>query len=142
MLGKCFSTIIMPGAIGLQISSSHLFSFLAQGIVANVAVKPGFYGSGPWLSVGICGISWIAIVIYTFVLHHFWDEYVSEEVKKANFFIKHLFCLPAGTCIMSYTTFFLGGDGIHLLYPLLNLYLKLIYGKTKAEKFMTDEAVV
>ncbi|KAI9291771.1 MFS general substrate transporter [Neoconidiobolus thromboides FSU 785] len=138
ILGKWFSTSIMASVIGLQIGSSRLFSFLAQGTVPSLAESTGFYGNGLWLSVGICGISWIATLIYAFILRRAGGEHISEKAKKSSFSIRRLLYLPVGFWVMPFTIFFLGGVWTPFLGSVAEFVSKT-YGTTATGKLVSQE---
>ncbi|KAJ9064670.1 hypothetical protein DSO57_1028030 [Entomophthora muscae] len=107
ILGKWFSGSIIGTVIGLQIGSSRLFSFIAQGTSPSFAKAVGYYGASLWMAVGVCAISWGATLVYAFILMRAGGEVLPG--RRSEFSLRRLLYLPVGFWSMPFTIMLLGG---------------------------------
>ncbi|RKP12918.1 major facilitator superfamily domain-containing protein [Piptocephalis cylindrospora] len=106
ILSKWFRGKGLAITIGLQITVSRLFNFLAHGTAIPIKNNTGFYGNPFWVACGISAASWLFTIIYLILLKYTGGW---EMGKKSHFSLDKVTRIPLAFWILPLNIFFLGG---------------------------------
>ncbi|KAJ9076036.1 hypothetical protein DSO57_1030010 [Entomophthora muscae] len=101
ILAHTFSGTFISTAVGVQLASSKLAAFLAQGTMASVA-KAGFYGNGFWLAAGLCLFSFLSTCFYAVAS-------TAPVPTRQPLNLRRILLLPTGFWIVPFSVLVMGG---------------------------------